>query len=116
MKSYYTQTLKKRFQEKASFKVSKILISFCEEFIHVEINLSIKVKNSGLRALSRSLLSTINYSGEKIIEPPPLGVIFSFFSEILKVTLQTCVPKISASVDGLGSSVRRPGSDDPHRC
>jgi hypothetical protein len=35
-----------------------------------------------------------------------------------KMTLQTCVPEISAHVDrGLsgGSRVRRPGSEDPHR-
>ena len=37
---------------------------------------------------------------------------------VLKVTLQTRAPKISASVDGglsRGSRVRRPGSEDPHR-
>ena len=35
------------------------------------------------------------------------------------MTLQTCALKISAGVNGVlrgGSSVRRPGSKDPHRC
>ena len=35
----------------------------------------------------------------------------------MKVTLQTCVPEIFASVDvgpSGGSGVRRPGSEDPH--